>query len=107
MSSLKKLFGTNLRRLRRQQGLSQEDLAETLGVTSHSVSNIERGIHAPRFTTLELLADILATPPADFFRKPVTPPVPRKAGAAASTAGIAKDVAATTGNRPVQVSHKP
>lgn len=67
MPCLKKRFGNNLRHLRLRRGLTQEQLAERLGLTCHSISNMERGIHAPRFRTLERLVRVLAADAAELF----------------------------------------
>jgi transcriptional regulator with XRE-family HTH domain len=59
MTKLKLLFGKRLRRLRRRADFTQEQLAEQIGVSVEFVSNMERGINAPSFETLEKLADSL------------------------------------------------
>src|SRR6476620_6876674 len=50
-------FGNELRRLRKQCGLSQELLAANAGLSPEAVSLLERGRRTPRLTTLRLLAD--------------------------------------------------
>jgi len=53
-------FGEMLRRLRREARLTQEDLAETAGISARSVSDLERGINATaRNDTARRLADAL------------------------------------------------
>jgi tetratricopeptide (TPR) repeat protein/transcriptional regulator with XRE-family HTH domain len=53
-------FGTLLRRLRIEAGLTQEELAESAGISSRSVSDLERGINlTARRDTARLLADAL------------------------------------------------
>jgi WD40 repeat protein/transcriptional regulator with XRE-family HTH domain len=53
-------FGGLLRQLRAQAGLTQEELAEAAGLSSRSVSDLERGIHpTARKDTAELLAGAL------------------------------------------------
>ncbi|HWV15357.1 MAG TPA: helix-turn-helix transcriptional regulator, partial [Cellvibrio sp.] len=47
MSQLKKQFGRRLQRLRVSAKVTQEQLADNVGVTIESISNIERGIHGP------------------------------------------------------------
>lgn len=59
MGSLKHRFGRNLRHWRKQRGLTQEQLAEMVGLTVHSISNFERGIHGPRFQHVERLSRAL------------------------------------------------
>ena len=48
MSELKKKFGRRLRMLRKQQGFTQEQLAEKTELTIESISNIERGLFGPK-----------------------------------------------------------
>jgi transcriptional regulator with XRE-family HTH domain len=53
-------FGGLLRRLRTDAGLTQEELAEAAGVSSRSVSDLERGVNlTARKDTARLLADAL------------------------------------------------
>lgn len=60
-------FGTRLRQLRLEVGLSQEQLAERLDVSTETVSNLERGVHAPNFFRLEPLARSLDIPVHELF----------------------------------------
>lgn len=54
--TLQQAFGQVLGQLRREAGLSQEDLALKSGVHRTFVSDIERGIKAPALGTIERLA---------------------------------------------------
>jgi transcriptional regulator with XRE-family HTH domain len=65
--TLRILFGLRLRQLRRQNNITQERLAESIGVSVDLISNIERGINAPSFETLEKLAEILDVPVKELF----------------------------------------
>jgi len=47
--------------------MTQEVLANEIGLTVESISNIERGIHGPKFDNLEKLADILGVPVRELF----------------------------------------
>ena len=51
-----KAFGKVMRQHRREQGLSQEKLAEMSGLDRTYVSKLERGIHQPSLTALLKLA---------------------------------------------------
>lgn len=51
----------NLRKYRIINNLSQEDVAEYLGITAQSVSKWERGESYPDITFLPALANIFAT----------------------------------------------
>lgn len=53
------LFGKRVRWLRRKAGMTQEMLAEAAQLSPVSVSNIERGLHAPSFRRLPGLAEAL------------------------------------------------
>lgn len=59
MSTLRVKFGRRLRQLRRQKDLTQEQLAEAIGVSVEFLSNMERGINGPSFETLDRLAATL------------------------------------------------
>lgn len=67
MSELRILFGKKLRALRRANDMTQENLAEKIGVSVEFVSNVERGINAPSFETLEKIAIVLKTKYKDLF----------------------------------------
>jgi transcriptional regulator with XRE-family HTH domain len=49
-------FGAHLRRLRDDQGLTQEQLAERAGLSTDTIRKLERGSFSPSFTTLRGLA---------------------------------------------------
>jgi transcriptional regulator with XRE-family HTH domain len=67
MSTLKTKFGQRLRKLRRQKDLTQEQLAEAVGISVEFLSNMERGINGPSFETLEKLAEKLEVQIAELF----------------------------------------
>lgn len=77
-----KMFGAFLARVRREQGLTQAELAEQLHVTDKAVSRWERGVGLPDINTLEPLADALGLSLADLMhchdpaQEPPTAPVP-------------------------------
>ena len=50
-------FSSNLRRLRKRTGLSQDALAEKLSVTRQTVSSWERGVHLPDVDKVIALAN--------------------------------------------------
>lgn len=67
MANLKTLFGKNLRKARRRNDLTQEKLAEILGVSVEFVSNMERGVNAPSFETIEKIAKAFDLSAAQLF----------------------------------------
>ena len=73
---IRKLFGTNLRRYRVRAGLSQEALAERMGVDRAHVSSMERGQQNVTLLTIWSACEALSARPADFFDEAVSPVVP-------------------------------
>ncbi|MBB3808327.1 helix-turn-helix domain-containing protein [Pseudochelatococcus contaminans] len=65
--SLTVVFGSNLRHHRKARHLTQDALAEMVGLSSEMISKIERGIAAPSFSTVEKLSDVLQVPEVAFF----------------------------------------
>lgn len=57
--SLAKIFGNNIRKKRKELYLTQDELAERLGIGQQSLSRIERGVMAPKFERLEDIANAL------------------------------------------------
>lgn len=58
------LVGTNVRRLREAQGMTQEQLAERSGFGQNYLSDLERGRRNPTVVTVFELAQALNTTPA-------------------------------------------
>lgn len=67
ISTLRQLFGQRLRSLRRQNELTQEDLAEEAAVSVEFVSKIERGLKGASFDTIVRLSNALEVPPKHLF----------------------------------------
>jgi transcriptional regulator with XRE-family HTH domain len=59
-------FGGNLRRIRKQAGLSQEQLAESASLHRTEIGMLERGIRLARVDTLLKLAGRLKSTPPSF-----------------------------------------
>jgi len=64
---LQQELGRQVRLHRERSGLSQVDLAETIGRSVQMLGRIERGKSAPSLDTLEAIARALQTPIRDFF----------------------------------------
>lgn len=60
-------FGKQLRKLRLEQGLTQEQLAERLGCATTFISRIENGRRSPSLANIGRLAEILDVPVAALF----------------------------------------
>ena len=61
------LFGMRIKELRKNKGLSQEEAAEKINISSKYLSRIEMGQHFPSIDTLVNLADVLNVELKDFF----------------------------------------
>ena len=53
-------LGTNIMRLRKEAGLTQEQLANALGISYQAVSKWENGVSCPDISTLPLIADLFS-----------------------------------------------
>ena len=66
---LKKLFGLNLKRFRKEEHLSQDELAEKVDISVKHLSKIERGLTFVSADLLEKLSDNLGISVARLFCK--------------------------------------
>lgn len=69
MGDLKDVVATNLRRLRRANGWTQEELAGRAGLSVRYVGQVERGQASMSVTVLGRFADVLATDPAELVKR--------------------------------------
>ena len=53
--------GQAIQRIRKERGMTQEDLADKSGITSNTVSRIERGLLIPALPTLIDICNALGT----------------------------------------------
>ena len=60
-------LGNNIKKIRKNLNLKQEELAELLGLEVKSLSLIETGNGFVSAKTLEKLSDVLKTPVSEFF----------------------------------------
>jgi len=67
-SGLNAVVASNLRRLRKKLGISQEDLAEKCGLHRTYVGAIERSERNITLQTLEKLAESLGVSPQDLLK---------------------------------------
>lgn len=70
MASLLHNMKTNLKKLRKARGWSQERLASKAGISVSYVSMLEQGKRSPPLETLEVLGKALSVPPEDLVRRP-------------------------------------
>jgi transcriptional regulator with XRE-family HTH domain len=60
-------LGKMLRKLRKEQNLTQLELAQQVGITNGQISTIERGVSSPSLATLHRIAQALNVPMTEFF----------------------------------------
>ncbi len=65
---MRRLVGRNLARIRRAQGLTQEQLEERSGFSQQYLSGLEQGRRNPTVVTLYELAQALGVSPLDLLR---------------------------------------
>jgi transcriptional regulator with XRE-family HTH domain len=66
---LKEAMAVNLRRIRHEKNLTQEDLAEQAGLSMRYVGAIERGKVSASVTVLGRIADALSVDPCELLHK--------------------------------------
>lgn len=66
-NKVKKLFGYNLKRLRKDKGISQMELAEIVGMTFNFISDIETGKKWVSPESIEKFSESLNVPVYYFF----------------------------------------
>ena len=67
MGNFKQNFGKRIQTIRKSKNLTQEKLAEKIGLDTPNLSNIERGKHFVSAETLEKLAVALEVPENELF----------------------------------------
>lgn len=68
MSTLKKLLGKRIKELRKARGITQEQLAEMLGIGTPNISYIENGKFAPSIENFEKLSKIFDVEPYELYK---------------------------------------
>jgi len=66
---LRRIVARNLKHLRQEKGMSQEELADRAEINRNYVGMVERSENAATVDMLEKLADALGAKPVDFFRE--------------------------------------
>lgn len=61
-------LGRNVRRFRKERGLSQEALADEVELAVTYVGQIERGLRNPTLDVVERLAKVLGVKPLDLLQ---------------------------------------
>lgn len=65
---MRKLVGSNAARIRKEKGLTQEQLAERCGLSQQYLSKLERGRRNPTIVTLYEIANALGVSHVDLVQ---------------------------------------
>ena len=65
--NIKQELGAKIKRIRKKRGLTQEQLAELIDISSRNLSNIEIGANFPKADTLEKLLNALKVTTEELF----------------------------------------
>ena len=65
---MRRLVGCNVRRIRKKNGLTQEQFAELSGFSQQYISGLKKGRRNPTVVTLYELASALGVTPRDLLR---------------------------------------
>lgn len=68
MESIKVLFGKRIKELRKERLLTQEQLAELIGIDTRNLIKIENGETFPRANTLDRLIETLEIAPDEILK---------------------------------------
>ncbi|MFC3127222.1 helix-turn-helix domain-containing protein [Pseudoroseomonas globiformis] len=64
---MRRLVGRNFARIRREKGLTQEQVEELSGLSQQYLSGLERGLRNPTVVTLFEIAQALQVTPVDLI----------------------------------------
>ena len=83
-------FGARIKELRAERGITQEELAERVGIFRTYMSRVETGLGNPTLTTIHALADSLGVSVTDLFVVPTVKAPVRTRSRALSSRGRVK-----------------
>lgn len=64
------MLGNNIAKIRKEKHITQEQLANAIGIDRTALSRIENGAWYPRAKTMKLISDYLHMPIGDIFFNP-------------------------------------
>lgn len=76
LKQLQKGFGANVKRLRKEQGFSQEIFADESGISQAYLSRVERGIANPQLDRIQKIAVCLGVSIPELFQFNLTDEAP-------------------------------
>jgi transcriptional regulator with XRE-family HTH domain len=63
-----RLVGQRVRRIRRDQDITQESLADRVGIRPATLIDLEKGRSDPKLSTFLMIADALGVDPSDLLQ---------------------------------------
>ena len=63
-----KKIGSFLKKLRKEKGITQEELAEKIGIGTSNISYIENGKFAPSIENFAKIAEVLGVEPSELYK---------------------------------------
>ncbi len=70
MSNIKKQLGQRIKEIRKSKNITQEQLAEKVGIGTANISYIETGKFAPTIENFEKIAQVLEVQPYELYMFP-------------------------------------
>ncbi|MCL2473879.1 MAG: helix-turn-helix domain-containing protein [Alphaproteobacteria bacterium] len=86
----KKNMGLRIKAIRSARKMTQEQLAEKVGISTEAISNIERGVNFPSFDNLIIIANVLNCQISDIVDNPSKGKKHKRIAAEAEIIGIIK-----------------
>lgn len=68
---VKEIFAYNLRKIRNERGLTQEEFAELVDTTLKTISDLENKKYLPKSMTLDKMCEKLKLTAGDLFQLPI------------------------------------
>ena len=76
--SLERLVIDNIKRIRKEKGISQEKLAEACNTATSYIGLMEIYRNVPKLSTIERIAEALGVDPLEFFKRKDVLPAEKK-----------------------------
>lgn len=67
MIDIKKIFGLNLRKLRKINNITQEEFAESVGMATQTINIIENGRQFPKIENFEKICEVYKISPSQLL----------------------------------------
>ena len=97
------LFGAQIAAKRKEKGITQEALAEVLGISQESLSRMEKGQIAPRFERLQDFSQALDCSIADLFAEPKQQTIARASASTCALVSIFSKLPANTQQEIIEI----